>query len=155
MPKTSITPTKKPSTPTKTPSTPNKTQSTPTKRPSTPTKTPSTPTKTQVSQQKNQVRQQKDQVRQLKHQLCNLNQKSLVYAVLSRGNFCRDFTHFFGVPFTGLKNMVVYQKWQIWGMNTPSTDKGKYPNPRIDLLLCSWVRVVGKIFAESEWTSKV
>ena len=50
--------------------------------------------------------------------------------------------------------MVVYQKWQIWGMNTPSTDKGKYPNPRIDLLLCWWVRVVGKIFAESEWKAK-
>ena len=27
----------------------------------------------------------------------------LVYSVLSRGNFCREFTHFFGVPFTGLK----------------------------------------------------
>ena len=81
MPKTSITPTKKPSTPTKTPSTPNKT-------PSTPTKTP-----TMQSQSKEYDKKQ-----------------ILVYAVLSRGNFCREFTHFFGVPFTGLKNMVAYQK---------------------------------------------
>ena len=72
--------------------------------------------KTQVRQPKHHVRQTKHQVRQLKHRLCNLNQKSmtkkqiLVYAVLSRGNFCREFTHFFGVPFTGLKNMVAYQK---------------------------------------------
>ena len=30
--------------------------------------------------------------------------------------FCREFTHFFGVPFTGLNFLVAYQKWQIWGM---------------------------------------
>ena len=43
-------------------------------------------------------------------------QQILISAVLSRCNFRREFTHFFGVPFTGLKNMVAYQKWQIWGM---------------------------------------
>ena len=64
----------------------------------------------------NKVRQTKYQVRQTKHQVRNFNQKStpkkqiLTYAVLSRCNFCREFTHFFGIPFTGLKNMVAYQK---------------------------------------------
>ena len=73
----------------------------------------------------NKVRQPKYQVRQTKRQVRNFNQKStpkkqmLIYAVLSRCNFCRKFTHFFGVPFTGLKNMVAYQKWQIWGMKIP------------------------------------
>ena len=79
MPKTSITPTKKPSTPTKTPSTPNK--------------TPSTPTKTIQSQSKEYDKKQ-----------------ILVYAVLSQGNFRREFRHIFGVPFAGLKNMLAYQK---------------------------------------------
>ena len=57
----------------------------------------------------NKVRQPKYQVRQTKRQVRNFNQKStpkkqmLIYAVLSRCNFCRKFTHFFGVPFTGLK----------------------------------------------------
>ena len=46
----------------------------------------------------------------------NLYSKILIYAVLSRGKFCREFTHFFGVPFTGLKNVVAYQKWQLSGM---------------------------------------
>ena len=58
----------------------------------------------------NKVRQPKYQVRQTKHQVRNFNQKSsqkkqiLIYAVLLR--------YFFGVPFTGLKNMVarVFQK---------------------------------------------
>ena len=40
----------------------------------------------------------------------NLYSKILIYAVLSQDNFCREFTYFFGVPFTGLKNMVAYQK---------------------------------------------
>ena len=81
MPKTSITPTKKPSTPTKTPSTPNKTLSTPTKTP------------TMQSQSKEYDKKQ-----------------ILVYAVLSQGNFRREFRHIFGVPFAGLKNMLAYQK---------------------------------------------
>ena len=60
---------------------------TPTKKPSTPTKIPrkkpSTPTKYWV-------RQPKYQVRQAKYQVC----QPKIYAVLSRGNFCRKFTHF-------------------------------------------------------------
>ena len=44
----------------------------------------------------------------------------LIYAVLSRSNFCREFTHFFGVLFTGLENALVYKKWQIWGMPLPT-----------------------------------
>ena len=67
-----------------TPSTPTKTPGTPNKTPSTPNKTPRTPN--------------------------NLHSKILIYAVLSQDNFYRKFTHFFGVPFTGLNNMVVYQK---------------------------------------------
>ena len=30
--------------------------------------------------------------------------------------FLSQIYAFFGVPFRGLKNMVAYQKWQIWGM---------------------------------------
>ena len=56
-------------------------------------KKPSTPTKYQVRQPKYQVRQPK------------------IYAVLLRGNFCRNFTHFFQA-----QNMVAYQKGQISGM---------------------------------------
>ena len=71
---------------------------TPTKKPSTPTKIPrkkpSTPTKYWVRQPKYQVRQPNYQVRQPK-----------LYAVLSRGNFCRKFTHFFGVLFAGQKKI--------------------------------------------------
>ena len=33
----------------------------------------------------------------------NLCSKILIYAVLSRGKFCREFTHFFGVLFLGQK----------------------------------------------------
>ena len=55
-------------------------------------KKPSTPTKYQVRQPKYQVRQPKYQVRQPK-----------IYAVLSQGNFCRKFTYFFGVIFSGQK----------------------------------------------------
>ena len=33
----------------------------------------------------------------------NLYSKILIYAVLSRGKFCREFTHFFGVLFLGKK----------------------------------------------------
>ena len=46
----------------------------------------------------------------------NLYSKILIYTVLLRGNFCREFTHFCGVFFTGPKNMVAYQKLQISGM---------------------------------------
>ena len=53
---------------------------------------PSTPTKYRVRQPKYQVRQQKYELRQQK-----------IYAVLSRGNLCRGFMHFFGVLFAGLK----------------------------------------------------
>ena len=64
---------------------PTKTPSTPTKTPSTPTKTPSTPTKTPST-------------------------PIFIYAVLSRSKFCCEFTHFFGVLFTGLENASVYKK---------------------------------------------
>ena len=66
-------------------------------------------TKHQVRQTKHKVRQPKYQVRQTKHQVRNFNQKStpkkqiLIYAVLSRCNFCRKFTHFSGIQFTGQK----------------------------------------------------
>ena len=33
-----------------------------------------------------------------------------IYAVMSRGNFCREFLHYFGLLFEGLKNMVACQK---------------------------------------------
>ena len=66
------------------------------------TEIPSTPTKKTSKPTKYHVRQPKYQPK--------------VFAVLSRGNFCRKFTHFFGVLFTGMKNMVTYQKWQISGM---------------------------------------
>ena len=92
-----------PNVPTKTPSMPIKTSNTPTKTPSTPTKTPSTPIKTPTGK-------------------WNINfiefySPILIYAVLSRSNFCREFTHFFGGLFTGLKNALVYKKWQISGMD--------------------------------------
>ena len=48
---------------------------------------------------------EKHQVPRLKHQV--------IYAVLSRGNFCREFTHFFGVQFS---NALAYKKWQISSM---------------------------------------
>ena len=73
-------------------------------------------TKHQVRQTKHKVRQPKYQVRQTKHQVRNFNQKStpkkqiLIYAALLRCNFCREFMHFFGTPFTGLNNLVAYQK---------------------------------------------
>ena len=85
-------------------------------------------TKHQVRQTKHQVCQTKHQVRQTKHQVCNLllipveiveiknvnlHSKILIHAVLWTDNFCRKFTHFFGVPFTGLKNVVAYQKLQL------------------------------------------
>ena len=44
------------------------------------------------------------------------DKKNIGLRCLSRGNFCREFTHFFGIPFTGLKNMVAYQKLQISDM---------------------------------------
>ena len=93
---TPSTPTKTPGMPNKTPSEPDKTSSTPNKTPGTPNKTTtptktSTPTKTPKTAKKTQ-------------------NKILIYAVLLRYNFCREFTHFFGVPFTGLKNVVAYQK---------------------------------------------
>ena len=62
--------------------------------------------KYQVHQPKYQVHQPKYKVHQPKYQV----HQPKIYAVLSQGNFCRKFTHFFGVPFTRLKNMVVYQK---------------------------------------------
>ena len=46
------------------------------------------------------------QVRQPKQQVCQPKQHVrpiLIYAVLSRCNFCRKFTHFSGVQFTGQK----------------------------------------------------
>ena len=95
MPKIySVRQTKTPSTPNKTPSTPNKTQSTPTKIPSTPNKTPSA-----QFQSKEYAKKQ-----------------ILIYAVLSRCNFCRKFTHFFGVPFTGLKIWwrTKNDKYEVW-----------------------------------------
>ena len=65
----------------------------------------------------------------------------------------REFTYFFGVPFTGLKNMVAYQKWQIWGMcgywhidhNTWFHCPDNYMQPRINYLIISkdCVRVDG------------
>ena len=98
------------------------------------------------AKQKHQVRQPKYQVRQTKHQVRNFNQKStpkkqiLIYAVLSRCNFCRKFTHFFGVPFTGLKSMVAYQKWQIWGMSTHPGWIEEFLQPVIwSLLPPAWV----------------
>ena len=33
----------------------------------------------------------------------NMYSKILIYAVLSGGKFCREFTHFFGVLFLGKK----------------------------------------------------
>ncbi len=80
-----------PITPTKTPGTPNKT-------PSAPNKTPCTPSIVEI------------------YTNVNLHSKIFIYAVLTRDNFCRKFTHFFGVPFTGLKNMVAYKKLQLSGM---------------------------------------
>jgi len=79
-------------------------------------------TKHQVRQTKHKVRQPKYQVRQTKHQMRNLIQKStpkkqiLIYAVLSRCNFCREFTNFFGVPFTGLKIWwrTKNDKYEVW-----------------------------------------
>ena len=48
----------------------------------------------------------------------NLCSKILIYAVLSRGKFCREFTHFFGVLFLGKKirwrtKNDYYQVW-VW-----------------------------------------
>ena len=64
----------------------------------------------------------------------NLHSKILIYAVLSRGNFCREFTHFFGVPFTGLKIMVAYQKWQISGMSAILRETDNW----YEVILLSW-----------------
>ena len=73
------------------PITPNNTPSTPTKTPSTPNKSPIMPKKAPSSPNKKR---------------CFVARQFLsrIYA-------------FFGVPFRGLKNMVAYQKWQIWGMS--------------------------------------
>ena len=80
----------------------------PTKIPSTQAKTLSTINETLITQRKNQVRQKNYQERQPK-----------IYAVLPRGNFCREFTNFFGVFFCRPKNLVAYQKGQISGMPKP------------------------------------
>ena len=73
-------------------------------------------TKHQVRQTKHQVRQPKYQVRQTKHQVRDFNQKSTpkktntdircFVAML----FLSQIYALFGVPFTGLKNLVAYQK---------------------------------------------
>ena len=78
------------------------------KIPYTPTKKPSTPTK-------HRVRQPKYQVRQAKYQVC----QPKIYAVLSRGNFCRKFTHFFGVLFAGQKIWwcTKKDKYEVWLLN--------------------------------------
>ena len=43
----------------------------------------------------------------------NLYSKILIYAVLSRGKFCREFTHFFGVLFFRSKKYVGVPKMTI------------------------------------------
>ena len=47
----------------------------------------------------------------------NLCSKILIYAVLSRGKFCREFTHFFGVLFLGKKIRwrTKNDYYQVWG----------------------------------------
>ena len=80
---------------TKTPSTPNKTPSTPNKTPSTPTKIPSTPNKTPSArfQSKEHAKKTNTDI----HCFVAMLFLSRIYAL-------------FGVPFTGLKNLVAYQK---------------------------------------------
>ena len=40
------------------------------------------------------------------------------FTLFCRENFLSQIYALFGVPFTGLKNMVAYQKWQLSGMLT-------------------------------------
>ena len=60
---------------------------------------PSHATNTQSQCKRHQVRQPEQQVRQPKQQVRPI----LIYAILSRCNFCRKFAHFAGVQFTGQK----------------------------------------------------
>ena len=119
-----------PITPTKTPGTPNKTPSMPNKTPSMPNKTPCTSRIVEI------------------YKNVNLHSKILIYAVLTRDDFCREFTHFFGVPFTGLKNMVAYQKWQLSGIPHHPDDHHHHQNmimyeddyhQRMTKYWCSWL----------------
>ena len=74
-------------------------------------KKPNMPKKHQVRQAKRRVRQKTPNTS--KNSNCA---KIFIYADLSRNFFFFQFYATFGVPFTGLKIMVVYQKRQIWGM---------------------------------------
>ena len=86
--------------PTKTPSTPNKAPSKPTKTLTTPTKTPRTQSQLKVD------------VLEIKNvKLSNTNLRCYV-----GGKFLSRIYPHFGKLFTGSKNVVVYRKWQIWGM---------------------------------------
>ena len=71
----------------------------PTKIPSRQTKRFSMINKTLIMPRKKPSTPTKYQVRQPKYQVC----QPKIYAVLSRGNFCHKFTHFFGVLFAGQK----------------------------------------------------
>ena len=64
----------------------------------TPTKPPRTPSKSkEYANQNTKYAILIKRRRQPKYQV--LYSKILIYAVLSRGKFCREFTHFFGVLF--------------------------------------------------------
>ena len=71
-------------------------------------KKPNMPKKHQVRQAKRRVRQKTPNTS--KNSNCA---KIFIYADLSRNFFFFQFYATFGVPFTGLKIMVVYQKRQI------------------------------------------
>ena len=79
-------------------------------------------TKHQVRQTKHKVCQPKYQVRQTKHQVRNFNQKStpkktnIDLRCFVAMQFCREFTHIFGVPFTGLKIWwrTKNDKYEVW-----------------------------------------
>ena len=41
------------------------------------------------------------------------------FTLFCREKFLSRIYALFGVPFTGLKNVVAYQQWQLWGMLIP------------------------------------
>ena len=87
------------------------------KMPDTPSKVlnaPSHVTNTPSQCRRNQVGQPKQQVRQPKQQVGPI----LIYAVLSRCNFCRKFMHFSGVQFTGQNRQwrTKNYKYEVWSL---------------------------------------